>query len=247
MPVTLWRYRGSRLDSGGSLDLECKMRVLVFANGNCPDSDLARCYAAWANRVICADGGANHAEVFGVVPDVLIGDLDSVSPELRAMLEVRGTQVLAYPSNKDETDLELALLYTVEQGASEVVVLGALGGRIDHELGNFLLLAHPQLIGVDIRFVEGKQEISLIHGCKTFCGTVGDLLSLLPIGGNVEGVTTQGLEYPLRDETLFFGPARGVSNVFTAEQPEVKVRSGLLLAVHTRQMPARSASDVPCL
>ncbi|MBN1934475.1 MAG: thiamine diphosphokinase [Anaerolineae bacterium] len=218
------------------------MRVLVFANGNRPDQRLARCYAAWADRVMCADGGANHASALGIVPEVLIGDLDSVLPNLRVTLEAQGTRVLAYPSNKDETDLELALLYAVEQGATDVVVLGALGGRIDHELGNFLLLAHPRLTDADIRFIEGAQDISLIHGSKAFRGAIGDLLSLLPIGGDVKGVTTCGLEYPLRDETLFFGPARGVSNVFTGAQPEVTVRSGLLLAVHIRH-----ALNEPCL
>ncbi len=209
------------------------MRVLILGNGNRPIAELAHRWAAWAEWVICADGGANHAAALGVTPHLLIGDLDSVAPDLRAALEAQGICVRAYPPNKDETDLELALLYAVEHGATDIVVLGALGGRIDHELGNFLLLAHPRLVDVPIRFIEGRQTVSLIRSRGVFCGAVGDLLSLLPIGGDAIGVTTYGLEYPLHDETLFFGPARGISNVFTDPRPEVRVRSGLLLAVHT--------------
>lgn len=215
------------------------MKVLIFANGNRPDDVLAHRWAGWADQIICADGGANHATALGITPHVLIGDLDSVLPDLRVRLEAQGTRVLVYPPNKDETDLELALLYAVAHGATDVVVLGALGGRIDHELGNFLLLAHPRLAGTRIRLIEGRQVVSLIRDRQAFDGQIGDLLSLLPIGGDAIGVTTQGLEYPLRDETLFFGPARGVSNVFTAPRPEVQVRLGMLLAVHIRSEPGK--------
>jgi thiamine pyrophosphokinase len=210
------------------------MRVTVLANGDIAHTDIVHRYTKGVDLVICANGGANHADAAGVRPDVVIGDLDSLSPELRAKLETQNAELVVHPANKDETDLELALLYAVQQGATQITVLGALGRRIDHELGNLLLLAHPMLKGIDVRVASHVQEISLIRDDKVFDGTAGDLLSLLPIGGDAVGITTRGLEYPLDDETLHFGPARGVSNVFTTAQPRVHVRSGLLLAVHTR-------------
>jgi len=214
------------------------MQALVFANGALPHPEVARHLAAQADLILCADGGAHHARSLGMRPHVVIGDMDSLAPNLCAQLRDAGTQFLVYPACKDETDLELALLYAVEQGATRITVVGARGGRIDHELSNLLLLAHPQLAGVDVRIVSGDQEIILIRREATFRGSSGDMLSLLPFGGDVHGITTSGLEYPLCDETLYFGPARGVSNVFAVPEPSVRLSSGLLLAVHTR----RSAS-----
>jgi thiamine pyrophosphokinase len=196
---------------------EClHMRVTIFAN------------------VICADGGTQHALALGLTPDVVIGDLDSIEDSARQHLESCGTRVISYPRSKDETDLELALLYAVEEGATQVVVLGAQGGRIDHELGNLLLLAHPRLAGIEVRMCCGDQEVLLIRDQTVLEGQVGDLLSLLPIGGDAHGVSSSGLEYALDDETLWFGPARGVSNVFVSPTACVRVRDGVLWAVHTR-------------
>jgi thiamine pyrophosphokinase len=211
------------------------MRVLVFANGEAGDLDQIReAYVAPGDLVVCADGGTRHALALGLCPHAVIGDLDSLDPDTRGPLEAAGTAFLLYPRSKDETDLELALLYAVERGATQVIVLGARGGRVDHELGNYLLLAHPRLAACDVRVCSGSQEIVLIRKASTFCGALGDLLSLLPIGGDAFGVVTHGLEYPLCDETLCFGLARGISNVFAVPEPRVRVRSGMLLAVHTR-------------
>ncbi len=210
------------------------MRALILANGTLSDKRKAWEHLHHAELVVCADGGVHHARALGIHPDVVIGDLDSLPADARDELERAGTKVIAFPTRKDETDLELALLYAVERGADHITVLGALGKRIDHELANLLLLAHPRLAAVQIRVVAGNQELTLVRGEARFKGQVGDLLSLLPIGGDAQGITTWGLEYPLNDEALLFGPARGVSNVFTTAEPVVRVREGLLLAVHTR-------------
>ena len=207
------------------------MHVLIFANGDlghteCPcDVDL----------VLCADGGIRHAEMLGIWPDAVIGDLDSLPDGARNTLEARGVRVAAHPRAKDETDLELALLYAVEQGAQRITVLGARGGRLDHELGNLLLLAHPDLRGIDVRLWADRQEAVLVVGERVLTGKPGDLLSLLPIGGDAHGITTHGLEYALSNDTLYLGRARGVSNVFVDSRAIVRLRSGLLLAVQTRQ------------
>lgn len=210
------------------------MRAIILANGELGTPDLANECLEGADVVICADGGTRHALALGLVPDTVIGDLDSVDDSTRQHLEHSGTRVIAYPRSKDETDLELALLYAVEQGATQIVVLGAKGGRIDHELGNLLLLAHPRLVEVEVRMCCGDQEVLLIRDQAVLEGQVGDLLSLLPIGGDVHGVSSSGLEYALEDETLWFGPARGVSNVFVSPTARVRVRDGVLWAVHTR-------------
>jgi thiamine pyrophosphokinase len=207
------------------------MHVLVFANGDLGDTECPRD----VDLVVCADGGIRHANALGIRPDLVIGDLDSLPDCEKGRLEAHNVCLIRHPRAKDETDLELALLYAAERGAERITVLGARGGRLDHELGNLLLLAHPALRELDVRLRAGEQEAMLIVAERTLSGRRGDLLSLLPVGGDAHGITTEGLEYALSDGTLRLGPARGISNVFADSKVTVRVRSGLLLAIHTRE------------
>ena len=214
------------------------MRAIIFANGQFPDVKDARDLIRPADLVIAADGGTRHALAAGVTPHVVIGDLDSISPDERARVEAAGGQIVRFSPYKDETDLELALHHAVRQGATEVVVLAALGGRLDQTVANLLLLALPVLKGLDVRVVEGPQVAFLIRGgdgAVLIEGQPGDTVSLIPLGGDAVGVTAVGLEWPLYEDRLRFGLARGVSNVLTAGQARVRVRRGLLLCVLTRQ------------
>jgi thiamine pyrophosphokinase len=198
------------------------------------------------DRVIAADRGGAHALRWGWPVHLLIGDLDSLPTAELALAEAAGVPVVVAPSAKDETDLELGLAYALRDGAREIVICGALGARTDHMLANLFLLARDELTGLDIAISEGTQTIRLLRGgsearqhpeeasCLMSTGVPGDLLSLLPVGGNAVGVTTEGLLYPLSDETLFFGQARGVSNVFLTATVRVWLRAGLLFAIHTR-------------
>lgn len=208
------------------------MRVLILANGNPPSPDLAHEYAGWADLLVAANGGAGHALGLGLQPDVVIGDLDSLNRAERTRLEAGGARFIVHPPAKDETDLELALLHAVEQSADQIVILGALGGRLDQTLANVLLLSLPALAGRDVRLVDGSQTAFLIRDGATLHGQPGDIVSLIPLGGPAHGVITQGLAYPLSDETLPFGPALGVSNELTAQQAHVQVRDGLVLCIH---------------
>ncbi|HIE37724.1 MAG TPA: thiamine diphosphokinase [Anaerolineales bacterium] len=209
------------------------MRAVIFANGRFPDPAAHRHLLRPDDLVVAADGGAAHARALGVTPYVVIGDLDSLEPDLRAELAEAGAQFLTRSPAKDETDLELALLYAVRQGAEEVLILGALGGRIDQTVANLLLLAHPALAGVRVRVIEGAQTAFLIRDEALIEGRPGDTVSLIPLGGDARGVTAEGLRWPLREGTLRFGPARGVSNILLGRQARVHVREGMLLCVIT--------------
>ena len=208
------------------------MRAIVIANGHIGNLEISRVQTWLYDLVICADGGAQHALALGLAPDVVVGDLDSLDGDLRARLEDEGCQVLVHPPRKDETDLELALRYAIDHGVDEILILGALGGRIDQALANILLLALPELEGVKTHIVAGDQEMFLIRGQAFIEGQVGDTVSLLPIAGDVTGITAEGLEYPLQHGTLKFGPTLGISNVLTAPVARVQVEQGLLLCVH---------------
>jgi len=210
--------------------------ALIFANGDLNDGVMVR--RALANLPdalsIAADGGARAAVFFDRQPDVVIGDMDSIEPELLDSLEINGTEILRHAVEKDETDLELALLYAARAGCTVIRVIGALGSRLDQTLSNIYLLALPGLAGRDVRLVSGAQEAWLLQaGAAAISGQPGDTVSLLPLNGPVEGVHTRGLYYPLRGETLAFGPARGVSNVLTEAEAAVTVAAGTLLIIHT--------------
>ena len=188
------------------------------------------------DRVIAADLGGAHALAWGWPVDLLVGDLDSLGGSEAATLRARGVRVVTAPAAKDETDLELALAYALEGNPASIIVCAALGGRSDHLLANVFLLARPDLAGRDVQIADGPEVVRLLRGpdALTLSGRPGDLLSLLPVGGDAAGVTTRGLVYPLRHETLYLGQARGVSNVFESKTAHIWLRAGLLLVVHTQ-------------
>ncbi|MCK6578276.1 MAG: thiamine diphosphokinase [Anaerolineae bacterium] len=213
-----------------------RTQALIFANGDPNDGEMVRRALAAAPDalVIAADGGARIARYFGRGLDALIGDMDSVTAEDLERAQDGGAAILRHPAAKNETDLELALLYAAERGATWIRVIGAVGDRLDQTLSNAYLLALPALRGCDARLVAGKQEAWLAHpGTTRIEGAPGDTVSLIPLTGAAQEVRTEGLAYPLRGETLIFGPARGVSNVLDAPSATVHLGEGVLLIVHT--------------
>lgn len=206
--------------------------TLAIVVADAPDADLRpylRLISA-ADLLIAADGGTRHLLAHGLTPHVIIGDFDSLDPALLEVMERRGVAIERFPAAKNETDLELALLAALDRGAAQIRVLAGLGGRPDMHLANQLLLSHPALAERDVALLDAGWEIRLIRRSLELRGAVGKRISLLPLG-DVAGVTTSGLRYPLNDEPLLAGPARGVSNEFAAPTATVSIRSGLLLSM----------------
>jgi thiamine pyrophosphokinase len=210
------------------------LRAVIIANGIAPDEATVRRWLRPGDCLICADGGARTALALGLRPGVVIGDLDSLDEAQQAQLEAMGCRLVVYPIAKDWTDLELALKLAVEQGATEIIILGALGGRIDQELANILLLLLPELERVPARIVDERQEMFVARSQATIVGQAGDVVSLIPVGGDVTGIVTEGLLYLLCDEPLLAGPARGISNEMTGELARVTLKRGALLIVHSQ-------------
>lgn len=207
------------------------MHALVIADA--PNADLSP-YAALlhaAPLVIAADGGARYALALGRTPDLLVGDLDSLDQATLTLLEQTGTAIERHPAAKNETDLELGLLVAIERGATEITLLAALGGRPDMHLANQLLLAHPAITTQAVALRDAGWTTRLLsQGELVLHGTPGKRVSLLPLSASA-GIVTSGLRYPLRDEPLALGPARGVSNEFAATQASISLRSGCLLII----------------
>jgi thiamine pyrophosphokinase len=204
-------------------------RAVIFANGNLPDLKAARRLLRPGDVLLAADGGSLHLLALGLRPSVLIGDLDSLTAADRRRLETAGVRLLRHPRDKDEVDLELALRYAVAAGHRSILVVAALGGRLDQTLGNLSLLADPALEGLNLRVDDGVEEAFFVRSRGEVHGRAGEIVSLLPWGAPVAGVTTDGLRWPLRGETLLPHKTRGVSNELLG------IQSGLLLVVHRRK------------
>jgi len=210
------------------------MKALILANGELYESDVMRrriCTEAF-NLVLGADGGAHYADTLNVTVDAIIGDLDSLSDLERKALS--HTEFVSYPAEKDKTDLELALLYAEEQGADRIIIVGAIGGRMDLTIANMLLITHASLSSSRIEIWHGEQTGWVIKPPgEDISGNPGDIVSLIPIGGYASGITTRGLKYSLKDEELSMVTARGISNLMESPFAHIKLSKGLLLVVHT--------------
>ena len=210
------------------------MQAIIVASGRPSGGEAWKRRVTTGDLIVGADGGAAQALAWGGVPDVVIGDMDSLPDQARATLAAGGCEFIVHPRAKDETDLELALTYVVERGFQEVVILGALGGRLDHMLANLLLLALPRFAAVQIRIVDDREEALLVRdgGAVAVEGLPDEAVSLLPLGGDASGVTTAGLAWALDGDTLRFGSSRGVSNEMTGLTARIAVEEGCLLVVH---------------
>lgn len=219
--------------------------VIVVAGGDVPTrAALDSAWPGWAAgciAVIAADSGLDSARALGLQPSLLVGDLDSLASDAAQAAQAQGLPVRRSRVDKDESDTELALLEAIPLDPERIIVLGAFGGpRLDHALANVWLLAHPALVHHDVVLLDATTRVSLVTAPgpggstpvrRPLPGRSGCLVTLLPLGGDALGITTHGLRYPLRDEPLRTGPARGLSNVRELHDAWVELREGRLLVV----------------
>jgi thiamine pyrophosphokinase len=208
-------------------------RVVIFVNGCIPDHEQVRRLIRPTDLIFAADGGTRHALALGLVPSLVIGDLDSLDNDDLRKLEVAQTEIRRYPRDKDETDFELTLTYTISVGYTEILIITALGNRLDQTLGNLALLSDPSLAGVDVRVDDGAEQAWFVRTQSRVEGHPGDIVSLIPWGGVVTGITTVGLRWLLSHETLHPSKTRGLSNELLGEAASISLESGLLLVVHS--------------
>jgi thiamine pyrophosphokinase len=180
--------------------------------------------------VIGCDGGTRHLLARGLLPDVVIGDFDSIGdvslPE--SVVQVR------YPADKDKLDSELAIEYAIKQGCTQIILLAFTGDHFDHMLGNINLLSDPAFSGVDLRILDNNQEIYVIKGKATITGKVGDIISFIPLSARARATSSPGLRYNLTDYVLSQHGNQGISNELLSETVKVHVTHGKILVVHHR-------------
>lgn len=207
--------------------------IVIFANGELPDLEKARALIKPDDIIICADGGTRHALALGLTPSFIIGDMDSLPANFDH--STFNGELILFPKDKSETDLELAVQHALTLNPDQTIILGALGGRMDQTLANIALLSSRQLATSNIKLTDGVEEIFFCRDQVQVRGRSGDTVSLIPWQGTVEGVFTGNLKWHLHYETLYPDKTRGISNEMTADIASVRIKSGLLLVIHRFQ------------
>jgi len=205
-------------------------RFIIIANGDINDYSWHKSQVQETDFIVCADGGTRHAVSMGIVPDVVLGDFDSLSSEVKSVLSDTRCQFYEHPEEKDMTDTELALKYCLKKNPEEIILMGSLGTRFDHSLANIFLLfdvsAH-----IRIKVINEQNEIMILKEKLYLQGSPGDIVSIIPLSKELIGVSTRGLKFMLRNETLLLGTSRGVSNEMAGSEAMVEIKEGLALVI----------------
>jgi len=210
------------------------MTAIIVCSGSIEDYAHIKKYFEKADLIICADGGSRHLRKLRVLPHVLVGDLDSITEKEYDLLSDAGVEVVKFPVEKDATDTQLAVKLAMERGCEKVILLGATGARLDHTMANVFLLKMLLEAGKKGIIADEHNEIEMINKSISLPREKDVKVTLLPVCGNVSGVTTKGLYYPLDNATLEFGTTWGVSNEFSEDTATVTIESGFLLVIRSR-------------
>jgi thiamine pyrophosphokinase len=181
--------------------------------------------------IICADGATQRLKELDIVPDCIVGDMDSVEEDTLRYFGAKGSRVIRHPEDKDETDTQLALEYAFGMNPDEIRIFGALGGRIDHALANISLLVMCTKRGIDTKIVDRDCELFVIDRSCVINGREDETVSLIPLSTNVSGIRLEGFRYPLTDAVMEIGVPYGISNRLTGTRGTVSVKSGYLLVI----------------
>ena len=200
-------------------------KACIFCNGELKNPARVKRVASNCDLLIAADGGVKHLVGLGLQPEIIIGDMDSIATDM--WNDENSIVRISYSPDKDKSDVELAVEYALEQGCQEITLVAAIGGRLDHTLGNVALVAsYPGRIaildGVSTLVAVDKSEKCMLHG------QVGTPVSLIPYGSGSFTVRTKGLKYSLGDESLH-STTHGLSNELSLTEACVCVSNGILL------------------
>jgi thiamine pyrophosphokinase len=215
-------------------------RAVIFANGKLCDAKKIKNQIISSDFLLAVDGGHHHVKSLGLIPNLVIGDLDSIQKKELIQLQNLDVEILQFPPEKNETDLELALHEATTRGYLNLLLVAGLGGRLDQTLGNLSLLKAPFLVNSLIKLDDGYEEVWNLKKSTNpeglqINGEIGDVVSLLSFGSVAKGIITEGLKYPLVGGSLLPYQTRGVSNEMIKSKAKVSLTDGELIVIHTRK------------
>ena len=208
------------------------MKCVILANGDYGNIDSYKWLLKETDIILCADGGANYAYKMGITPAYIVGDMDSIHPPVVDYYKEQGVEFRRYPQRKDFTDTQLILALAEELNAREIVFLGSLGKRLDHTLSNLYCGGELALKGKKVWHYTANYAAYLVNKGITISGQVGDIVSVLALTDEAQGVYEEGFEYPLKNVILKKWNPYSISNVLAENEGIIKVREGLLLVIH---------------
>ncbi len=206
------------------------MNWLIVAGGEAPSHVLLHKCAGMAERIVAVDGAADLLHRECIQPDALIGDFDTASAFAIEALAAMGAQMVRLPTAKNMTDTEAAMDFALDAGASNITLLGALGGRMDHAMSNVGMLLRAHRHGSACRILDDINELFVAEESCILEGDPGQTVSIVPLTGNLV-VTAEGLEYPLEELSLPFGSSRGVSNRMLSPTARLHISGGIALII----------------
>ncbi|RKD34370.1 thiamine diphosphokinase [Thermohalobacter berrensis] len=210
------------------------MKTLIISNGDIKDYEVLKNEASKVDFIVCADGGAKHLFKANLKPDVIVGDLDSITNEALGKYREEGIKFVKFPAKKDNTDTDLAIDYALQKGANEIVLLGATGTRIDHTLANIFLLYKLLKKGVKAKIIDSHNEIYITDNKLKISKDINTFVSIIPFLGDVEGVTLKGFEYETNNIDIKFSSTLGISNKVISDKGKVKIKDGVCLVIKSR-------------
>jgi thiamine pyrophosphokinase len=208
------------------------MRVIIFANGEIKNYVYAKKYIKPQDFLIASDGGLKHMDKIDIIPNLIVGDLDSLQKEILVKYKKMGVEIQKFNPKKDLTDTEIAINYAITNKYSEIVIFGGLGGRLDHSLGNIQLLYKCLKNNVKATLINDFEVVILINDNIIINKDVGSVVSLIPFSDTVKGINTKGLEYELINGTLNCGETRGISNIIKNDVVEINIKEGVLTIIY---------------
>ncbi len=203
------------------------MKCVIVTNGQIDDYQWLKKQVESADILLCADGAAKHLMSIDVYPDCILGDFDSIDQESMEWIRKKKISEEHFPPKKDVTDTDIAIDYALSYQPEEIIILGALGTRMDHTLGNLYLLEKYRNSVESLIIMNPQNMISLIEGSLNIQHQKNTIASIIPISEKLEGITLEGFEYPLQEGTLIRGDSKGISNRIVEENAKVCIEKGI--------------------
>ncbi|MCE5328933.1 thiamine diphosphokinase [bacterium] len=216
-----------------------KMHALIVANGAIENPSLILEILLenyhFNNKylIISADGAVKNCLKLELVPDVIVGDMDSIEENDKKIIESQNikTTYVKSPAEKNESDTQLAIEYAIKNKIKNIILIGALGKRMDHSLANLFNIASERFKNINIRILDDNYEISVLRNSGLVKGITGNILSIFSLTPSTYFINTDGLKYKLQNEHLMFSPIRGISNIFEKESAYIDFKDGTLLLI----------------
>ncbi|MGM0501500.1 MAG: thiamine diphosphokinase [Bacillota bacterium] len=207
-------------------------RAIVFLNGELKGSaSFYQQYISSADDLFCADGGAKYTYQLDLIPQLIVGDLDSISDKVTEFYKDNNVEFEKYPVEKDKSDTEILLESLLAKEYDEIILFAALGKRFDHTLANLYLLEKVFNQKTTVKIITPEIKIEVIKDKKMIKEQQGEIISLFSLSDKVEGINLTGFKYELENGTLERGSSLGLSNIIKEQRAEIKIKSGTLLVI----------------